>query len=330
MMLPQTLAERAVLVAVVAALGLAGLMTAGGVVPATSADVDLRAWQSEPSDSLMEPWSGDWSGIKPTTVVLSAQNTTRPFGGGEVAAVEARAIQDGRRLYVNLEWTDKTEDTTVNGQTIFADAAAMELPGVPGVSVPSFCMGQVDSTVNIWQWKAAWQRDIDSGFATAQDRYPDGFVDTSPLKGDPAFMTARAVGNPLSQTDHASPVENLVAGGFGTLTTADMQDVDGHGVWKDGHWRVVFSRSLTESSGYPSLAVGDVTNIAFAVWDGSKGNRDGLKSVSQFMNLQISASPPPPGGGNSDLIVWGVLIALAGTAAVGLAWAYFAPRAGIR
>jgi hypothetical protein len=300
----------------------AGAMTATGVVPGTSADVGLRAYSTEPSDTLLDPWSSRWSDVAPVQVVLSAQNATKPLGGGEVSTVKARALQDGSRLYVTLEWSDKTRDTTVNGQTIFADAAAMEMPSTAAVALPSFCMGQVDATVNIWHWKAAWQEDIDSGYTTGRDRYPDGFGDGNPLAGDPAYMTARAAGNPLSQTAHYSPVENLIAGGFGTLTTADVQDVGGHGVWKDGRWRVVFARPLTTSSGYPSLAVGDLTNIAFAVWDGSKGNRDGLKSVSQFLNLQVSASTAPKADGTFPIWGWGILAAIAATVAAGLAVAY--------
>jgi hypothetical protein len=309
---------------VAAALGLAAAMTATGIVPATSADAGLRAWKVEPSDSLMDPWSSQWGDVRATTVTLSAQNVTKPFGGGDVATVKARALQDGSKLYVELEWSDKTRDTTVNGQTVFADAAAMELPAVPGVSVPSFCMGQVDGTVNVWHWKAAWQEDIDSGFVTGQNRYPDGFVDASPLKNDPVYMTARAAGNLIAQTNHSSPVENLVAAGFGTLTTADVQDIGGHGVWKDGRWRVVFARPLTTSSGYPTLAVGDITNVAFAVWDGSKSNRNGLKSVSQFMNLQLSASALPKPEAGFPWWGWAILGGIVATAAAGLGWAYYA------
>ncbi len=327
-MLRKSSTLRISMAALLGALALAAGMTAFGVVPGTSADAGLRAWKVASSDALNDPWSGQWDDVRATVVALSAQNATKPLGGGEVATVKARALQDGSRLYITLEWSDKTRDTTVNGQTVFADAAAMELPAVPSVSIPAFCMGQVDGTVNIWQWKAAWQQDIESGFTTAADRYPDGFVDASPLKNDPAYMTARAAGNPLSQTTHASPVENLVAGGFGTLTSADRQDVDGNGVWKDGRWRVVFSRPLTTASGYPSLATGDLTNVAFAVWDGSKGNRDGLKSVSQFMNLQISASALPPQPAGFPWWGWALLGAILATAAAGLAWAYYGTRAG--
>jgi len=327
-MLPIVSATRFSVLAIAASLAAAAVFTAFDVVPAASQEAALRAWQVDSADGLMDPWSSRWSDLKPAVVSLSAQNATKPLGGGEVATVKARSLQNGSTLYVMLEWKDKTKDMTVDGQTVFSDAAAVEMPAVAGTSIPSFCMGDVNGTVNIWHWKGVWQGDIDSGFTSVRNRYPDGFVDEYPLKDDPAYQTARAAGNALSQTSHASPVENLVAASFGTLTTGDVQDVDGMGVWKDGRWRVVFSRPLTTATGYPTLAAGDSTNIAFAVWDGSKGNRDGLKSVSQFMNLLVSTTPAPAVAGGFPWWGWAIAAAIVATAGISLAWAYRYSKAG--
>ncbi len=313
-------------VAILVAVLMASVFTALDVVPAASQDTLLRAWKVEPSDELMEPWSDSWSDLRPAVVALSAQNATKPLGGGEVATVKARAVQDGARLYVVLEWKDKTRDLTVNGQTVFTDSAAIEMPAAVGVAIPSFCMGDANATVNIWHWKAVWQEDIDSGYTTGLTRYPDGFVDDYPLQNDPVYQTGRAAGNPLSQLNHGSPIENLVAASFGTLTTADLQDVAGKGVWKDGRWRVVFSRPLTTARDYPSLGSGDQTNIAFAVWDGSKGNRNGLKSVSQFMTLQVSPLTAPEGPGGFPWWGWVIAAGILLTGGASLGWAYISSR----
>lgn len=317
---------RVTALALAAAVGLALAYTALDIVPAASQDAWLLAAKIEASEKVseevMDPWSGLWSDVRPTQVVLSAQNATKPLGGGQVATLRARALHDGGYLYIMLEWKDKTLDDTVNGQNVFADAAAVQLPAVAGVSIPSFCMGDANGSVNIWQWKAVWQRDIDSGFTADADRYPDGFADGYLLQDDPVYQPARKVGNILSQTGHAYPVENLVAAGFGTLTTADLQDVKAQGEWKDGRWRIVFARALQTGAGYPSMAESDVTNIAFAVWDGSKGNRDGLKSVSQFMNLQVLSSSLQRGGDEFPWWGWAIVAAIVATAALSLGVAY--------
>jgi hypothetical protein len=252
------------------------------------------------------------------SVALTGQNATKPFGGGEVASIKARSLNDGEMLYVTIEWRDKTLDDTVNGQTIFGDSAAIEFPTTTGIAIPSFCMGDATGTVNIWHWKAHWQRDIETGFTTVQDRYPDGFADEYPWATGPLYYPARSAGNILSQTDHVSPVENLVAASFGTLTTADLQDVGGNGVWKDGRWRVVFARELSAGPGYASMEVGDATNLAFAVWDGSRGHRDGIKSVSQFMNLRVSASLLPEPDEGFPWWGWAILAGIGVIAVAGL------------
>jgi DMSO reductase family type II enzyme heme b subunit len=122
--------------------------------------------------------------------------------------------------------------------------------------------------------------------------YPDVVSDLYPFQDDEVFNPGLAAGNPLSQVNRTTPVENLVARGFGTLTSADAQPVDGKGVWQDGKWYVLFAREM-EASGdtYTPFSPGESTDVAFAVWDGSAGERDGLKSVSLFADLVVEAAP---------------------------------------
>ena len=315
--------NRIALSTLVAAVALAVVFTAADIMPAASQDTQLLAYQVKPDDTPEAPWSAAWN-ARPAVVVLSAQNVSRPMGGGEVATVRVRALHDNQRLYVLLEWSDKSKDELVNGQNRFADAAAVEMPPTAGVSVPSFCMGDAQGSVNIWQWKASWQRDIESGFATASDLYPGGFVD-APSPADDIFLPALALGNPVAQRSRATPVENLVAAGFGTLTTANLQDIDGAGEWRDGRWRVVFFRPLVTAEGYPSLAVGEVTDVAFAVWDGSRGHRDGMKSVSQFMKLQLGVSARPEGAGGEGWWAWVLAAGIGAAALIAILWAFLVP-----
>ncbi|HEU5319206.1 MAG TPA: ethylbenzene dehydrogenase-related protein, partial [Methylomirabilota bacterium] len=122
-----------------------------------------------------------------------------------------------------------------------------------------------------------------------------------------------------------TPVENLVAAGFGTLTTADEQRVAGEGLWQSGRWYVLFSREMGESmKEYAPLEAGSTTNVAFAVWDGAAGERDGLKSVSQFADLKIEGTPGEDGGGAA--VVW--VFVMAGVIIVVMAIAYTRLRRG--
>lgn len=98
---------------------------------------------------------------------------------------------------------------------------------------------------------------------------------------------------------HASgKAVDMSAKGFGTLKTQTHQDVAAKGVWQDGTWRVVFSRSLETSSKEQDVQIllGEWSNVAFAMWDGKmlesgepkeKGSQ---KAVSSWWSLR--AEPP--------------------------------------
>lgn len=259
---------------------------------------------------LDDPLAPVWDAATPVEVPLSAQTVTVPNGGGSIRGVTVRSLTDGRRIYFRMEWDDQTQDTAAFAPQDFRDAAAIEFPANGVSSVPSFCMGQQGGRVNIWQWKGDWQKDIDEGFVGVPQAYPNSDVGLYPFRDDDLFYTGRAAGNPLSETDRKTPVEDLVAGGFGTLTSADIQKVDGSGVWQDGKWYVLFARDMDLGGDfYVPFKRGDTVNVAFAVWDGANEERNGLKSVSQFADLRVEGEE---GGANTvSLVVLGVLGAFA-------------------
>lgn len=229
-------------------------------------------------------------------------------------SLTVRALHDNGRIFILLEWYDDDIDDAVNGSTVFADAAAVQFPAVTG-DEPAFTMGSADHPVTIWQWKAVWQADIDRGFATGLSRYPETAVDMYPNGDDPRYNPARYVGNQLADPAHVSPIENLVAEGFGTLTFAEVQDVFGAGSWRSGAWRALFTREFNSASGNATFAVGEDSLIAFAVWDGGAGDRNGQKSIAPFMVLGISdevasATPRPGPAGSDDLPVLLVITAV--------------------
>ena len=68
-----------------------------------------------------------------------------------------------------------------------------------------------------------------------------------------------------------------------------MQIVQGKGARHNGAWRVVFLRRLSpRSTGDVAFRPGQSVRIAFAVWDGSQGDRDGQKSVTIWHDLAVA------------------------------------------
>jgi mono/diheme cytochrome c family protein len=283
-------------------------------VKSLSSAPDPRVAAAQPPDAgivcakvagaiAVDPESRQWSQTTAYAVPLRTL-WVRPAAP---EAVIVRAITNGEDLAIRLEWSDAVVDQDLLKPEQFRDACAVQFPLPSNAPAPSlFTMGAKGSRVNIWHWKADWQADLDSPevFRDVETEHPGMAVDSYPLSKselaqqpalgralqDPAYLTAQAAGNPIGTRLHPSPVEDLVAEGFGTLTSqppAD-QNVRGRGVWREGRWEVVFVRSLAGRGDIDaSLSAGQSVSIAFAVWDGAKGDRNGKKSVTEWMTLRL-------------------------------------------
>jgi hypothetical protein len=297
----------------IGAFGLATLLSIVGV-PVTSAQgttaFAVRIDGSLPVDA---PFDVAWDAARPLEVILSGQAVVAPrLLMPSFPFIRVRSLVNDDRIAILLEWDDPTRDESVLAVDSFADAAAIQLALGTGTSI---CMGQQAGGLNIWHWKADWAADL-AGRRDVEDVHPampDDVhfpADQGPDgPGPDGFLTGQMVGNPRSAAVRTSSVEDLNAVGFGTLTTQSVggQNVHGASEYRDGVWRVVMSRPL--SDGDPNDAIlrpGDAAAVvAFAVWDGSRGDRNGQKSVSTWLALSL---PQRPIG---LLDVWPFLVLLA-------------------
>jgi hypothetical protein len=215
-----------------------------------------------------------------------------------------RALHDGQELALLLVWADATNDHTAVRPQDFRDAAAVEFGLVP--DPPFFGMGATGHFVNIWMWKSERQADLEPAFQDLEKVYPNLGIDSYPnllvspleqptrhaltLQSDPTFVTGWGAGNIVSDPLRASAAEDLAAQGFGTLKARPRIDqrVMARGVYETGGYRVVFRRALTTTGERAvRLAPGAAVPIAFAVWNGSAGDRDGKKSVTIWQDLRL-------------------------------------------
>ena len=133
-------------------------------------------------------------------------------------------------------------------------------------------MGQLDHYINIWHWKADWQSDIDRRAAKTSEKPRDG------------VRTFEVIPRRVSS------VEDLIGGGFSTLTTKEKQGrVQGKAAWKGGVWHVVMRRPLVseEQENEAKLIPGRVQTVSFAVWNGENKERNGQKAVAPWFQLVI-------------------------------------------
>lgn len=215
-----------------------------------------------------DPHSPQWNALTVEKIPLLPQNITTPsIYQTSVAALEVKALHNGEFLAVLLMWEDSTKHANVSLDH-FSDACAIQLP-VKGANETSPFMGNKEAPVAITHWKAIWQQDVDVHYQKVTDLYPNTWTDTYRF-GKSVAIDAR---NPVSQTSRTTPVEELVAVGFGTLTTQEHQNAHGRGEWRDGKWMVMLTRPLvTKDKQDPVLKLGETTSMAFALWEG--GHQD--------------------------------------------------------
>jgi len=284
---------RALLVVVV---GLAAALTLAGVPMATAQGTTVFVARVDDGLPVDDAFAAAWDRAVATDVPLSGQAVTAPrLLDPTVSSVRVRGLTDDRRLAILIEWSDATEDASVLRSDAFADAVAMQFALGDGISI---CMGQQAGAINIWHWKADWAADL-AAWRDVDDANPNMPVDLPPqdLAQRPDFVAGREAGNLRSASTRSSSVEEVDAVGFGTLTSqpVERQSVHGASAYRDGTWRVVMSRALTDDD--PNDVQIDTArsiSVAFAVWDGSNGDKAGkhLMTGWQWMALEKEGEGP--------------------------------------
>jgi hypothetical protein len=274
----------------------------------------------------VDPLAAIWNDVPATNLPLTAQVGIPPaLLQASVPAISVKAIHNGQWIAFWLAWNDATRDVNATKPDQFRDAAAIQLPLNPqGTAI---CMGVPGQLVNLWHWKADWQEDVDQGFRDVVDAYPNFWGDFYPFaEGKPPFRMSKdfsssdarayligwSVGNPLSNPERVSPVEDLNAIGFGTAATQPNQNVVGKGVWKDGKWHVVYARPLTSPDGQDAqLTPGQNSMAAFAVWNGSNREVGARKQTSTWYVLELegqAGAAPAASQANVWIVVAAVML----------------------
>lgn len=218
--------------------------------------------------------------------------------------LNVKALHNGEELAIQMMWEDETHDRTAIRPQDFRDAAAVEF--AMSDNPPFFGMGERGQFVNVWMWKSERQADLEPAFQDIDKVYPNIGIDSYPnlvrsaleqptrhaltMESDPAFITGWGADNIVSNPTRKSASEDLYAQGFGTLKAHPIpdQNVEAKGVYDVGTYRVVLRRPFKSGGKYGvDLSPGQTMPVAFAVWNGSAGDRDGKKSVTIWQDLVI-------------------------------------------
>ncbi|MBF0157598.1 MAG: hypothetical protein HQL57_10480, partial [Magnetococcales bacterium] len=193
----------------------------------------LVAVRVEGKGPILDPAAPVWGKAKAVPVAMQAQTIATPQNNAPaVETVSARAVHNGQWLAVLLEWKDSTPSTRVVVDQ-FGDQVAVEYPiRFRPDAPPNPMMGAMGERVNIIQWRAAFQSDLelkrdremrDLSPNAHADLYPDKVLTTFDMR---SYMGAAGVDNPVAK-HRPSPVLDQVAEGFGSLTVKQHQEADG-------------------------------------------------------------------------------------------------------
>ena len=238
----------------------------------------------------MDPNNSLWDSISVQNIHTIPLNARRD----PIDQIQFQSVMNDEVIAFRLEWEDPVPNRTASRHQDFKDAIGMEfalgdvLLHKHGHNEPFFGMGNRHKVVNIWQWRADWQTEIETKEKLEYATQGMGMdVDTMIFGGEVNPVDSL---NPFREV----PVEELNAEGFGTLTPQPQtkQNVLGKGVWKDGKWSVVFYRTLDSINKWDIHFQRKIpVLVAFAVWDGKHQDRNGRKVISMWQRLKVPLHP---------------------------------------
>jgi hypothetical protein len=273
----------------------AGALACGSGAQRPSSPAEVRAL---PAAALPAgPDDAAWGAAPVHTAQLLLQDVVEPRQlAATTATIEAQAMTDGERIAFRLAWAAPARSDAVTPST-FSDAVAVQLPAAAGADVPNPMMGEAGRPVEIAYWRAAWQAVVDGRPDTLAAFYPNSRVDHHPFEspslvpGSPEqlamakrYAPARALGNVMSGP-RESPVQDLVATGPGTLRPAERSVSTGAGKATPRGWAVVIVRPLPAGA-----RPGGRSQVAFAVWQGAKGEVGARKMRTGWIPLSLEGS----------------------------------------
>lgn len=217
-----------------------------------------------------------WNSLSSKEFELMYQLMVLPWGKSLVSPVTVKSFHNGKDIYFYVTWKDDTEDKEASLDA-FPDASAVMF-ALSDDAAPSTVMMGFLGGANIWQWKA----DKDDAFWLKKLSKVNPYVDFHyPFEEEELFV--------VSKKKPQSAVSDLMAIRIGTITPKETQNVQGRGYWINGFWHVVFKRSLAalDTDSDARFDRGGKRMCAFAIWNGSAGDRGGRKSISSLVELVI-------------------------------------------
>lgn len=234
--------------------------------------------------------SKELAGLKYETIYLYPQTTVRgndaeankKFDSASAVKAEVAILANERELGIVVKWADTTNSSQLQKSVkAFGDAVAIQIPQncTDAKTLPYIGMGSEGRPVTIML-----QKNTEGTYvATEADITNQQAKNNLNLFNDELKKKQDAVAKSINSKYQ----KVFVAEGFRTTTEVkeslnykmDMQ-------YNAGKWTAVFTKPLRDD--YSKSC--DAEPIAFAIWDGAKDGRNGIKWLSSWKPIQIKVS----------------------------------------
>jgi len=265
------------------------LLATSLVASAALAEGTVLAQKTDGDVTKLTPTSSAWEYVKGTTIHLYPQTTVtmNDKKANEInknaKAKEARvkAIYDGKNIAFLLEWPDGTKSVQQGYRSdIYGDGFAIQLPVnyKDPKKLPYIGMGSEGRPVVIHLQKAVQPIYEPNGNGNVGDQQ-------NVLSKNKFGKDIEAYNEKVSKLAVKDYQRSFISEGFRSMTeikdgsekfSADMSY--GNNTWKGTVIRPLKDSYLNLKGSFP---------VAFAAWDGSKLNRDGLKLLSSWIPVKL-------------------------------------------
>jgi DMSO reductase family type II enzyme heme b subunit len=137
-------------------------------------------------------------------------------------------------------------------------------------------------------FRLTWTDPNDDDKIVDNNVFPDGAALLFPMTSDAPLQTMGSRTQPVNawqwRADFGEQGRNNVAQGLGTTRLSSTSHLVCRAVWQKGSWQLVISRPLAvpdQAADAVQLRPGETVKMAIAIWEGSNGERAGIKAFSQ-------------------------------------------------
>ena len=217
-----------------------------------------------------------------TTITLNDKKANELNKDLKAKKVALRTLYDGKNIAFLLEWSDSTKSVQKqNRTTSYADGFAVEFVSgeINPFKLPYIGMGNEGRPVEIFLQKAYEKFYEPSG---------NGNIDLQVNRSNiNAFNQKLAKFDRKVLNQAKSDYQKVFIGeGFGLMSEIKQESINikAEMEYANGIWRATLVRSLKDS--YTDLNVSSIA-VAFAIWDGQKLQRDGIKLLSSWIAVDF-------------------------------------------